>query len=188
MSTQKKTRYFHKGEKIYCLLTSHTQPNTFIPVTAIVQDMQWDEINPIYQVKIIRFFDNIFYLKKYLPLMRFANKFKQKPFYWTIKEEEFKTQEALLKRIHGTNEKSFYVIVDSVLCTKYEKQMRDLFAKLIFFLVGRDMQNIKENCTRSFYKGDFKFDSFPEFETRFENIFSDKFESKEALKKFLKAL
>jgi len=186
MSTQKKTRYYHKGEKIFCLLTSHTHPNVFIPVSAVVQEMKWDEINPIYRVKIIRFYDNITFLKKYLKRMRFSNTFGAKPGVWKLDDEDLKTVTALTKKIRE-GEKKYYLTVDSVLCTKYEHDMRELFAKLIFFLIGRDLQYIKENSTRSFYRGDLKFDSIQEFKTRFEKFFSDKF-SEQDLKRFLETL
>lgn len=186
MSIQKKTRYYHKGERIFCLLTSHTQPNVFIPVSAVVQEMKWDEINPIYQVKVTRFFDNISYLKKHLKRMRFSQNFGIKPFVWRLDDEDLKTVAGLTKKIRE-GENKYYVAVDSVLCTKYEQDMRDLFAKLLFFLIGRDLQNIKENSTRSFYKGGFRFDSILEFKTRFEKFFSDKF-SEQELKRFLDTL
>lgn len=187
MSIQRKTRYFHKGEKIFCLLTSHTDPNIFIPVAAIVQDMQWHEINPIYIVKVTKFYDNISYLKKYLKRMRFANVFNGKPGVWKLNDENLKTVAGLTKRIHETDEKRYYVVVDSVLCTKHEADMKELFAKLIFFLIGRDLQYIKENTTRSFYKGEFRFDSIIEFKARFQKFFGDKFSEKE-LKRFLESL
>ncbi len=50
-----KHRMFGRGEKIYALLSSYTDPNLLIPIECIIKDIKIDEINPQYLIKIIRF-------------------------------------------------------------------------------------------------------------------------------------
>ena len=58
-----KARLFVKGETIYALLSSYSHPNILIPVKAIVKDVKYDEINPVYLIKVVKFYDNILFLK-----------------------------------------------------------------------------------------------------------------------------
>jgi len=71
-------RLFVKGEEIYVLLTSYSHPNILIPIKAVVKDVKYDDVNPQYIVKAIKFYDNIFFLKKYLFFMGFSNKFNKR--------------------------------------------------------------------------------------------------------------
>mgnify|MGYP000706873360 CR=1 FL=1 len=64
-------KLFAKGEKIHALISTTQQPNVLFPVRAIIYDVKFDDINPRYQIKVIKFYDQIYFLKKnlskYLP-------------------------------------------------------------------------------------------------------------------------
>ena len=53
-----KHRLFVKGENAYTLLISHSHPNILIPVKVVIKDVKYDEVNPEYLVKIIKFYDS----------------------------------------------------------------------------------------------------------------------------------
>ena len=59
-----KHKIFSKGDHIHALISTSQQPNVLIPVRCIVYDVKFDDINPQYQIKIIKFYDNIYFLKK----------------------------------------------------------------------------------------------------------------------------
>ncbi len=57
-----KHRIFSKGERCHVLITSFTHPDILIPVKAIIKDTKWDPINPLYLIKIVKFYDSMTFL------------------------------------------------------------------------------------------------------------------------------
>ena len=71
-------RIFDKGQIVYCLLASHTNPNILLPIKGIIMDSKWDPVNPLYQIRIIKFYDNMKFLKKYFIDMNFRHVFENR--------------------------------------------------------------------------------------------------------------
>lgn len=90
-----KQRLFVKGETIHALISSYSHPNVLIPVKAIVKDVKYDEINPVYLIKVEKFYDNILFLKKYLFDMTFASKIGKRPRRLKIDSQKIRNQRDL---------------------------------------------------------------------------------------------
>ena len=71
-------RIFTKGQTVYCLLSSFSRPNVLLPIKGLIVDTQWDPINPLYQVRIIKMYDNMKYLKSHFFEMNFKYEFNNR--------------------------------------------------------------------------------------------------------------
>ena len=168
-----KHRLFVKGEVMYALLTSNSNPNILIPVKATVQDIQHDDVNPQYIIKIIRFYDNIYFLKKYLFNMSFASNFESRPRKFGLNPDLIKS-EAHLKEQMKKYDGAYNFVIDSIMCTKYRSDMIELFNKIQDFLIHKQFRELREHTTRTFYKGNYSITGKSEFEARIKRAFGDK--------------
>ncbi len=170
----KKHRVFNKGNYVYCLLSSHTRPNVQIPVKGLIIDTKWDSVNPKYQIRILKFYDTMAFLKKNFFDMNFHHQFNKKAKQISLKESEFKNVQVLEKRLNDDDREKFYLVVDSIMCTKTRVQLQELFEKVQFYLISKSIKEIKSITTRPFYKGSFSVDSKKEFNIRFKKGWEDK--------------
>lgn len=184
----KKHRIFNKGDRIHALLSSNQEPNVLIPVAANIVDVKWDPVNPLYLIRITKFFDSLRFLKKHYLNMHFKYEFGKRTRHVPIKADEFKRAEDLLEAINGENRERYYVVVESVMCTKTSIQLRELFEKVQNFIISKKLQEIKELSARSFFKGSLSVDSNLEWEARFKKGWEDKFKEPMSIKKYLKSL
>ena len=60
-----KHKLIDKGSVAHALISSVHEPNILMPVKVTIKDIKFDEYNPLYLVKIVKFYDNINFLKKY---------------------------------------------------------------------------------------------------------------------------
>ena len=146
-------RIFNKGQNVYCLLASHTNPNILLPVKGIILDSKWDPVNPLYQIRIIKFYDNMI-----------------------LKAEDFKTAKVLENRLNEKDRERFYVVIESVMCTKTKVGLSELFEKVQLYMISKNLKEIRDISTRPFFKGPLSLDSPKEFDARYKNSWSDKFE------------
>ena len=184
----KKHRIFNKGDRIYVLLSSHQEPNVLIPVAANIVDVKWDPVNPLYKIRITKFFDTLYFLKKYFLNMHFRYEFDKRARHVPINGEGLNRVSDLEEFINGDNRERFYVIVESVMCTKTSIQLRELFEKVQNFIISKKLQEIKELSSRSFYRGSLSVDSNKEWEARFKKGWEDKFKEPMSIQKYLKSL
>jgi len=171
----KKHRIFNKGDYVYCLLSSYSHPDIFLPIKGIIIDTKWDPVNPLYKVKILKFFDNINFLKKYFFDMNFKHRFEIRAKKFALKSEDFKRVSELEERLNEKDHHRFNVIIESVMCTKTQNDLNELFNRVQFFIISRNLKEIRELSARSFYKGAFSIDSLSEFNQRFKVSWEDKF-------------
>ena len=61
-----KHKLFSKGDQIHALISTTQQPNLLIPVRATIYDVKFDDVNPQYQIRVKKFYDPIYFLKKNL--------------------------------------------------------------------------------------------------------------------------
>lgn len=185
----KQHRIFNKGDYVYCLLSSHNKPNVLIPIKGIIMDTQWDPVNPKYQIRIIKFYDNMKYLKKYFFDMSFRKTFKVRGTPIPLKKEEYPNVLSLEKRLNDKDRNRFFVVVDSLMCTKTKVKLKDLFEKVQFYLISKNLKETREFMSRPFFSGPLSVDSVFEFDKRFKNGWSDKFnKSKIDINKYLDTL
>ncbi len=169
-------RLFPKGEQLHALLSSNVNPNILIPVKGIVKEIKFDNINPQYLIKIIHFYDTKKYLDKYFFNMRFSTGIGKKPRILKLNKEDFADIEKLLERMNQQDEKKFYIVVDSIMCTKFLGDMVSLFNKLQDHLIEIRLREIRDMSLRGFYKGRYNIDSYGNFNIRLRKFIGDKVE------------
>jgi hypothetical protein len=125
-------RIFTKGQYVYCLLSSYTRPNVLIPVKGIIIDTSWDPVNPLYKIKIMKFYDNMKFVKNYFFDMNFRYSFDDRARKMPLKKDDFKTVRSLEQRLNESDYERFYVIVESVMCTKTKVNLQKLFERVQF--------------------------------------------------------
>ena len=185
----KKHRVFNKTDYVYCLLTSHTRPNVQIPVKGLIVDTKWDQINPKYQIRIMKFYDTMKFLKQNFFDMNFHHHFNKRPKTISLKESDFTNVQVLEKRLNEDDREKFYLVVDSIMCTKTRVQLQKLFEKVQFYIISKNLKEIKTITSRPFYKGSFAVDSKKEFNIRFQKGWVDKFKDPRIdIEKYLKSL
>jgi len=169
-------RIFNKGQFVYCLLASHTNPNILLPAKGVILDSKWDPVNPLYQIRIIKLYDNMKFLKQHFFGMNFRHEFKNRARKMILKPEDFKTTKALEDRLNDKDRERFYVVVESVMCTKTKIGLSGLFEKVQFYMISKNLKEIRDISTRPFFKGPLSLDSPKEFDARYKKGWADKFE------------
>ena len=172
----KKHRIFNKGDYVYCLLTSHTKPNVQIPIKGIIIDTQWDPVNPKYKIRILKFYDTMRFLNENFFDMNFHHSFKKRAKTIGLKKEDFTNVQVLEKRLNDSDREKFYLIIDSIMCTKTKVQLEELFKRVQFYLISKNLKEVKMIATRPFFKGPFSVDSKKEFDIRIKRSWKDNFE------------
>lgn len=171
-----KQRLFIKGETIHALLSSYSHPNILIPVKAIVKDVKYDEINPVYLIKVEKFYDNILFLKKYLFDMTFMNKIGRRPRRLKIDPQKVRNQKDLEELFNSSEQESYYLVVDSIMCTKLKGDMVSLFNKIQNHLIEKNFRECREYTTRIFYSGHYRLTGDAEYNARLKKFIGDKVE------------
>ena len=105
--------------------------------------------------------------------MNFSNSFEKRAQPLPIKREDYKRNKELETQM-SSEDPRFYIVVDSILAVKTYNDLSDLFNNLQFFLISRELSELKELMTRTVYRGSFKIDTEREFSIRLKNAFGDK--------------
>ena len=75
------------------------------------------------------------------------------------------------------------------MCTKTRVQLQELFEKVQFYIISKNLKEIKTVASRPFYKGPMSVDSKKEFNVRFKKTWADKFQKTRIdIEKYLKSL
>jgi len=161
-----KHKIFSKGDHIHALISTSQQPNVLIPVRCIVYDVKFDDINPQYQIKVIKFYDNIYFLKKNLFGGRFIRNFKGTETKINLSRSQYSKVEDLENKVFsGDNWQKYLIVVDSVFCTRTKAEQTELFNSLQTFMVQMKLREIFELTNRTVYtKGDFFFQTKGQYE------------------------
>lgn len=159
-------KIFAKGEYCHALISSVTNPNILIPIRGLIYEVKMDEHNPQYQLKIVKFYDDINFLKRYFFWQKFQKDFKGSDAWFKFKRADFNTVEQFENTI-GSDEnwKRFTVVADSVMCVRTEVEIFELFNTVQGFLIEKSIKDIFEMSTRTFYRrGQYHFDTVEDFE------------------------
>jgi len=161
-----KHKIFSKGDHIHALISTSQQPNVLIPVRCIVYDIRFDDINPQYQIKIIKFYDNIYFLKKNLFGGRFTRNFNGTKTKINLSRSQYSKVEDLETKIfNGNNWQKYLIVVDSVFCTRTKAEQTELFNSLQTFMVQMKLREIFELTNRTIYnRGEFFFQTKGQYE------------------------
>jgi hypothetical protein len=168
-------KLFVKGEKVYSLLISHSHPNVLIPVKGIVKEVKFDEVNPEYLIKIVKFYDSADFLRMHFSKMSYVQNFTSKPRRLKFSEDNpLKTHEDFFRDMNGPKERKFMVVVDSIMTLQYKQDMFDLFNKVEDHIIEKSLRFIKQHTCRTEYRGKYKIQTYNEFYLRLRKFIGDK--------------
>ena len=171
-----KHKLFAKGEQIHALISTTQQPNILIPVRAMIYDVKFDDVNPQYQIRIKKFYDQIYFLKANLFGGRFIKDFEGHDTKINLKRDNYDKVEQLEDDVfNGQNWKSYLIVVDSVFCTKTKAEMNVLFDNIQSFLVQQKLKEIFELANRNIYSGEFRFHTKGEYIKAVERFLLDRY-------------
>jgi len=162
-----------KGGIGHALISSTSTPNILIPVKIVVKDVKFDEDNPQYLVKIIKFYDNTYFIKTYFMNGIFKNKLESRSRSLEF-DSSFKptTPDEIVNHMNK-DEQKYFIVVDSISCTRYKTDMLQLYNKLQTYLIEIDIDSMKSKCVRPFYTGPYKMSTKIEFFGRLKKMVVD---------------
>ena len=121
--------------------------------------------------------------------MNFRHMFENRARKMILKAEDYKTAKALEDRLNDKDRERFYVVIESVMCTKTKVGLSELFEKVQFYMISKNLKEIREISARPFFKGPFSLDSVREFDARYKIGWDDKFKKgKLDIDKYLNSL
>jgi hypothetical protein len=172
-----KHKLFAKGEYTHALISTTQNPNVLIPVRALIYDIKFDDVNPQYQIRIKKFYDQVYFLKANLFGGRFLKDFEGRDTKINLKRENYNTVDQIEDEVfNGDNWKSYLIVVDSVFCTKTRDEQVKLFENIQTFLIQQKIKEIYELANRSSYsKGQFYFHTRGEYIKALERFLGDKY-------------
>jgi len=170
-----KHRLFSKGEYIHALISNARHSNIVFPVRALIYDVKFDDIMPQYKIKIVKFYDDLNFLKRYLFGMKFNRDFDSNSITkFKLNRQKYKTREQFQKHIDA-NEETYFVVVDSVMCTKSYNQISELYNNIQDFLIEKSIKDLYEMVNRSSYsKGQYHYKSRGIFEAHLKKFLGDR--------------
>lgn len=165
-----KHRLFSKGEYIHALVSNSRYSNIVFPVKALIYDVKFDETMPKYQIRIVRFYDDINFLKRYFFDMNFEKNFEGGSTKFKFNRSNFKTKKELTKHLE-VNSETYLIVVDSVMCVKTQVQVMELYNNIQDFLVEKHIRELYEMTTRPVYsKGKYFYESRGVFEAHLKKF------------------
>ena len=167
-------RLFSKGEYIHALISNSRYSNIVFPIRAIIYDVKFDETMPKYQIRIVKFYDDINFLKRYFFDMNFDKDFKGGSTKFRFNRDNFKSKAELAKHLDANSE-TYKIVVDSVMCTKSYPQIQELYINIQDFLIEKEFRELYEKATRSSYsKGQYYYESKGVFEAHLKKFLGDR--------------
>ena len=161
-----------KKSLCHALIASSISPEILIPIKGIVEDIHFNDKVPYYDIRVIKFYDNIDFLRKNMTDRPFLLKYRGKVTAITL-PSNIKTAAALEDWF---SEKSNYrFCVEAPFVTRTKNEMVDLFNKIQEYLIVQNLRTIRTASIRPLYTGHFRIDSKIEFRERLRRMIIDKF-------------
>lgn len=160
-------------------ISSTSKPDVLIPFKGVIEDIQFHENFPRYSIKIIKFYDNIYFLKEFLGDGFYQQKFEGKPKPITI-PPTIKTVPDLEDWISSSR-----FVVESNFVVKTKNEMMEIFTKLQEYLIAKSFREIQQFSVRPLLESPLKLESKIELKARIKRMYGDKFNSIEDLDSFL---
>ena len=171
-------RVFPKGEYCHALISSRSNPNILFQVRGLIYDVKMDEFNPQYRIKIIRFYDDINFLKQNLFGQKLQRDFKNRDAFFRFKRESFDTREEFEE--HIKNHKSwenYTVVADSIMATKTLAESTKMLNDINTFLIEKHLKDLYDIASRTTYRtGELHFKNRDEFKFAVKRFLKDKIE------------
>lgn len=180
-----KGQILDKKSICHALLTSPSDPEIMIPVKGVIEDVFFEEDIPIYYIKIIKFYDNIHFLKTAFIEKPFLTNYRGKPKHLKIP----KTIKTLDELENWSSEKTRYrFCVESNMVVRTKNEMMELFNKVQEYLIRQKLRGVKKILLRTPYQGPIRLNSSVEFDNRMKRAFGDLFNSTEGLDSFINTI
>ncbi len=172
-----KHKLFSKGEQVQALISTTQQPNILIPVRATIYDVKFDDVNPQYQIRVKKFYDNVYFLKKNIFGGRFIKNFEGKDTKLNVKRAGYSTVKDIEDNLfNGEKWKNYLIVVDSVFCTKTRAEQVELFNNIQTFQIQTCIKELYELTNRTSYsKGEFFYNSQGEFVASLKKFLGDRY-------------
>ena len=158
------SKIFVPGDRIYCLISSTSEPNLLIPVKVEVIDVEQHIYNPKYIIQIIKFYDSLRFIKEHFLSKNFKyarrsstadNKIKHRTSQNKARQYDIDSIEDLEALFNGDIETSVkkiktvdldykdftdykerhYLIIDSLFCYKTKFEMLEALNQITDFMV-----------------------------------------------------
>jgi len=160
-------------------ISSTVKPDVLIPFKGIIEDVKFDENIPKYLVKIIKFYDNIYFLKEFLGQGLYQQRFEGKPKAINIPS-----------KIKTTTELESWIVdsrfcVDSNFVVRNKVEMVEIFTKLQEYLLAKSFREIQHFSVRPLLESPLRIESKFELKQRIKRMLGDKFDKVEDLDAFL---
>lgn len=177
-----KAQILDKRSVCHALLTSSYDPEIMIPVKGIIEDVFFEEDIPIYSIRIVKFYDNINFLKTSFIGKSFLTNYRGKPKPISL-PKDIKTLNELENWLGDKSRYRFCVESNLVVRTKVE--MLELYNRIQEYLILQKLRFIKKISLRSSYDGPLRLNSSEEFNNRVRRAFADLFDSESDIKDFI---
>jgi len=167
-------RLFSKGEYIHALISNTRYSNIVFPVRALIYDVHFDDTMPKYQVRIVKFYDDINFLKRYFFGMNFEKNFTGGSTKFRFNRTGIKNKEELQKYLDA-NAETYMITVDSVMCTRSFNQINELYLNIQDFLIEKEIRELYERTSRGSYsKGKYYYESKGVFEAHLKKFLGNR--------------
>jgi hypothetical protein len=166
-----KDKLLDKKSICHALLYSTSSPETIIPIKGVVEDIHFEEDIPRYSIKLIKFYDNINFLKEHFIGKPFLLKHKAKPKSFQIP----KLTTVVELENWFIDECPHRFCVESTFVVRTKNEMVELFNKIEEYLLIKHLRSIRESSLRSLYEGPLKIQSKIEYRERLRRMYGDKF-------------
>ena len=166
-------KLFSKGESIHALISNSRYGNIVFPVRAVIHDVEFDDKMPRYQIRIIKFYDDLDFLKRYMFDQKFDKGFSGGYTKFNLSRSNYKTRDDFQKHINSKWE-SYLMVVDSVMCLRTHQEILELYNNIQDFIIERSMRELYEVTNRSSYsKGKYFYKSKGVFEAHLKKFLGD---------------
>lgn len=167
-------KLYSKGEYIHALISNSRYTNIVFPVRAIIHDIEFDDKMPRYQIRIIKFYDDLDFLKRYMFDMKFDKGFDVGYTKFNFSREKYKTRKELQDHIDSKWE-SYLIVVDSVMCVRTHDEVFKLYNNIQDFIVEKSIRELFEVTNRSTYStGKYFYKSRGVFEAFLKKFLGDR--------------
>lgn len=154
-----RNRVYNKGETVYALISSTGKYNVLFPVKCIIHDVKHGDSIVEYQVRLIKFYDDVYFLKRYLFHTKFTRSFDSGVTRWRMKRSNFKTSGDFQNHL-DENGHNYMITVDGPMVCKRRHEMIELFNKIQDFFVERTISDLYNLTHRSTYsEGTYHYES-----------------------------
>lgn len=165
-----KDKLIDKKSICHALLYSTSSPEIIIPIKGVIEDIHFEEDIPHYSIKLIKFYDNINFLKDNFVGKPFLLKHKSKPKSFQI--PKFKNVVELENWF--IEDCSHRFCIESTFVVRTKNEMVSLFNKIEDYLIIKRLRAIRESSLRPLYEGPIKISSKIEFKERLRRMYGDK--------------